>query len=175
MRQATYRKRIHRDELAGFFRSILEDGVPKERLCFLCIGTDRSTGDALGPLVGTFLAERGVRGVTGTLERPCDAANLAERLREIPPDAVVVAIDACLGLPSSVGAYQVADGPLAPGKSVGKRLPSVGDYSIAAIVNDARGRTYSVLQHTSLHVVMRMAKEIADSAAEALGTSCRGQ
>ena len=37
---------------------------------FLCIGTDRSTGDSLGPLIGYKLKERRMRNakVVGTLE-----------------------------------------------------------------------------------------------------------
>lgn len=45
---------------------------------FLCIGTDRSTGDSLGPLIGYKLKEKRLERVEvlGTLERPVHAMNL---------------------------------------------------------------------------------------------------
>ena len=55
-------------------------GVRSQPLTVVCIGTDRSTGDALGPLVGSRLTEwRSVRDrirVVGTLDEPVHAGNL---------------------------------------------------------------------------------------------------
>jgi putative sporulation protein YyaC len=157
------RLKVNGEGLAGFFRMIREQGVELEQIVFLCIGTDRSSGDALGPLAGTLLAEAGYSGVIGTLENPCDAANLAERMKEIPSGKVVIAIDACLGMHDSVGMYQVANQPLEPGKSVGKKLPPAGDYSVAAIVNALGPKQYRTLQTTSLHRVFTMAREIVSA------------
>ena len=52
---------------------------------FLCIGTDRSTGDSLGPLVGHKLRRRSLRGaaVIGTLDKPVHAMNLELYVRYI--------------------------------------------------------------------------------------------
>ncbi|GAA3402853.1 spore protease YyaC [Paenibacillus hodogayensis] len=160
------RHKVDSGNLADFFRYIRREGVGLEDLVFVCIGTDRSTGDALGPLVGTLLREAGYDQVIGTLEAPCDASNLVGRLEEIPEDKIAVAIDACLGLPSSVGLYQVSNRPLAPGKSVGRALPPVGRYSIAAIVNADGPRQYAILQNTPLYRVMTMARGIAAAVCE---------
>lgn len=156
----TFRKKIKGTELVTFFRYIHEEGFTSDQLVFVCIGTDRSTGDALGPLVGTMLEEAGYPHVLGTLSRPFDASNMFARLKEIPPGKKVIAIDACLGQPASVGFYQVSNQPLEPGKAVGTGLPCVGDFGVAAIVNVDEGNKYSILQSTSLHRVMVMAKEI---------------
>ena len=43
---------------------------------FLCIGTDRATGDALGPLVGSYLLKNGLENVYGTVDEPVHAENL---------------------------------------------------------------------------------------------------
>mgnify|MGYP000423502120 CR=1 FL=1 len=50
----------------------------KDGIMFLCIGTDRSTGDSLGPLVGHMLRSRRLKGaaVIGTLDKPVHAMNL---------------------------------------------------------------------------------------------------
>jgi putative sporulation protein YyaC len=70
----------------------------------------------------------------------------------------------------SVGLYQVSNQPILPGKSVGKELPQVGDYTIAAIVNvNVNGpKHYTILQTTSLHKVMKMANEIIVAIREAI-------
>jgi putative sporulation protein YyaC len=164
-----YWRKLKGERLADFFRAIAaEKALTAEQVAFVCIGTDRSTGDALGPLVGTMLREAGWPHVIGTLEHPCDASNLAERLEEVPPGATVVAIDACLGQPASVGLFQVSNQPLVPGKSVGKTLPVVGDYAVAAIVNADGPRQIQILQSTSLHRVMTMARQLAAAIGEAL-------
>lgn len=161
--QEFFRTRVKIDKLTDFIAYIQSEGVTSESLQFLCIGTDRSTGDAVGPLVGTMLEEAGYTDVIGTLAFPCDSSNLLDRLREIRLDRKVLAIDACLGHPSSVGQFQVSNGPLLPGKSLGKGLPSVGDYSIAAIVGIDGPKAYAVLQTTSLHRVIMMARVIANA------------
>lgn len=134
----------------------------------LCIGTDRSTGDALGPLVGTKLKDQYLHKmhVYGTLEEPVHAVNLAEKIELIThthQNPLVIAIDACLGQYSNVGSIHVADGPLKPGAGVKKELPSVGSFHITGIVNVGGFMEYFVLQNTRLFLVMRMAEVIAAS------------
>ncbi len=63
---------------------IRQQGISLDGLVFVCIGTDRSTGDAIGPLVGTLLEEAGYTRVVGTLNYPCDGSNMQQRLSEIP-------------------------------------------------------------------------------------------
>ena len=130
-------------------------------MTFLCIGTDRSSGDCLGPWIGTLLTEAGFERVIGTLEHPCDAEKLPEVIARLPEGATVLAIDACLGRPESVGAYLVSAEPLIPARSVGRPFPPLGSYSIAGIVNAAGPKPYWTLQTTSLYRVMRMAREAA--------------
>lgn len=140
------------------------------RITIVCIGTDRSTGDALGPLVGARLAETMRRDdveVVGTLDDPVHAANLHEVLRRLEerPDAgrrTIVAVDACLGKSESVGCITVKPGPLHPGAGVHKALPPVGHFHIMGIVNVGGFMEYFVLQNTRLSLVMRMARVIAD-------------
>lgn len=157
--------RVSGGELAAFFQEInrRHDG---EQIVFLCVGTDRSSGDALGPLVGSRLVELGFEYVIGTLPRPCDADNLKSMILDIPPGSVIIAIDACLGASASVGSFLISEHPLIPARAVGTVLPAVGDYSVAAVVNVNSPKPYATLQMTSLHLVMGMAKQIALAAAE---------
>jgi putative sporulation protein YyaC len=139
---------------------------------FLCIGTDRSTGDSLGPLVGTGLIKAGFDRVIGSLESPCDANTLPNKMAELADilaagEGVVIAVDAALGKRESVGKFQVTTGPLLPGASIGKKLPPAGDYGVAGIVNQSGVKKYAILQHTPLHRVMRMADTIVAAMHEA--------
>lgn len=139
----------------------------------LCIGTDRSTGDSLGPLVGTFLAEQAglPAQVFGTLDTPVHAANLQEVVDwlkvkyEVP---LVVAVDACLGRLDSVGTITVGEGPLRPGAGVNKSLPAVGNIHVTGVVNVGGFMEYFVLQNTRLNLVMKMARATASGLAEAV-------
>ena len=149
-----------------FFKEISELHKLDE-VTFLCIGTDRSTGDALGPMTGTLLEERGIPHVIGTLAAPCDADTLEKRLEQLPAHHTVIAIDACLGPKDAAGTYYVSESSLRPARSVGGNLPSVGEYSVAAVVNVNGPRPYSILQMTSLYMVMGMSRTIADAVTEA--------
>jgi putative sporulation protein YyaC len=156
------------EELISFFRSIAQL-YPVERVTFLCIGTDRSTGDALGPLTGSRLLDYGFPHVTGTLPAPCDADNLTTRISEIPADHIIIAIDACLGPPAALGCFFASDEPLQPARSIGLCFPAVGHYSLAAVVDVHGPKPYRTLQTTPLHRVIMMAGAIADAAAEGFG------
>ncbi|RHW40421.1 spore protease YyaC [Neobacillus notoginsengisoli] len=133
----------------------------------VCIGTDRSTGDSLGPLVGTFLEEMRSPSfhIYGTLDDPIHAVNLEDKLKEISKKhfhPFIIAIDACLGRFKSVGIIQVCDGPVKPGAGVNKELPEVGDMHITGIVNVSGFMEFFVLQNTRLSLVVKMAKMIAN-------------
>ncbi|WP_225229707.1 spore protease YyaC [Sporosarcina quadrami] len=137
-----------------------------ESLSFFCIGTDRSTGDALGPLTGSLLSESLLFpfSVVGTLEKPLHALNLREQLDEKlseDPSTYIVAIDACLGRSDSIGHLLFHKGPLYPGKAVGKDLPPVGDLSIKGVVNIAGFMEQAVLQSTRLHLSYEMSRVIS--------------
>lgn len=170
IREEESRKRMKADAagLVEFFAG-LAALHPAERITFLCIGTDRSTGDALGPLTGSKLTEYGFPNVVGTLPDPCDANNLVDRLAAIGPDQYIVAVDACLGPAAALGCYFVAREPLRPAQSVGISLPAVGHASLAAIVDVNGPWPYRILQTTPLHRVMVMSNKIAAAAAQGFG------
>lgn len=140
--------------------------IPKEYI-IVCVGTDRSTGDALGPLTGTYLMEKRLRHMTvyGTLQDPVHATNLKDYIQLIErqhKNAFIIAIDACLGKTSSVGQIIACEGSLKPGAALNKALPPIGDIHITGVVNISGFMEYSVLQNTRLSIVVEMAKKIAD-------------
>ncbi|MCQ1531666.1 spore protease YyaC [Lutispora saccharofermentans] len=131
----------------------------------LCIGTDRSTGDCLGPLVGHKLKDMKLKNVHiyGSLDEPVHAKNLKDYIDKLNlfPNPFVIAIDACLGKIDRVGFINVREGPLFPGAGVNKALPSVGNISITGIVNVCGFMEVMVLQNTRLSLVMNLANVIS--------------
>lgn len=136
-------------------------------IVYLCVGTDRATGDCLGPLVGTRLQALIPNiNLFGTLEKPSHAVNLLNVLEEIArlyQNPLVVAIDASLGNSNRIGYITIKPGGLKPGTALNKVLPTVGEFHISAVVNVGGYLEQMVLQNTRLHVVYMMAELIAAS------------
>lgn len=146
-------------------------------IVILCIGSDRVTGDSLGPLIGyklenfnrdNYAAFRrfGYRRLHlyGTLEYPVHAMNLKETVDDINfyhPDCPIIAIDASLGNNKYIGYITVGLGPLHPGTGVNKKLPAVGDIFITGIVGASGMLEQMVLQNTRLSTVMTLADKIS--------------
>lgn len=132
----------------------------------LCIGTDRSTGDSLGPLTGTFLSEQipSFISIYGTLSEPVHAKNLKSCVDMIYSQhkrPFIIAIDACLGKYHSIGSFIAGKGPLKPGEALKKSLPMIGDIYLNGVVNLSGFMELSVLQNTRLSIVFEMAKKLA--------------
>jgi putative sporulation protein YyaC len=136
-------------------------------IIIFCIGSDRSTGDSLGPLTGTKLKAKCLAGLSimGTLEEPVHAENLGCKLKEINNTAnkpFIIALDACLGRLESIGFITLSEGALKPGTAVKKDLPEVGEIHLTGIVNINGFMQYMVLQNTRLNTVWQMSDAICD-------------
>ena len=154
-------------EIAFFLKKcILYHPGPWSELVFLCIGSDRVTGDCLGPYIGHQLLDRlDLQDiyVYGTLKDPVHALNLekvSRMIRSIHPQSLVIAIDASLGQKKHLGYVTIADGALYPGAGVQKELPPVGDIHITGIVNIAGVLEQLTLQTTRLSTVISLADTI---------------
>lgn len=167
--------RIHMDDpyASEMLASSLGYIASNQSLVIVCVGTDRSTGDALGPLIGSKLLETKNINLTiyGSLEEPVHALNLDQTVDVVKkqhPNSLVIAIDACLGKTENVGYISLKEGPLKPGTGVNKSLPSIGDYHLIGVVNVGGLMEYFVLQNTRLSFVMKMSNVIS----KAIRLSC---
>lgn len=135
-------------------------------IVIVCIGTDRATGDCLGPLIGYKIRDMKYNNihVFGTLDEPVHAKNLNEyiRLFERYSKPFIIAVDACLGRLERIGYVNIKEGPLSPGSGVNKNLPSIGNINITGIVNVGGFMEIMILQNTRLSIVMNMANLIAN-------------
>lgn len=134
----------------------------------VCIGSDLSVGDSLGPVTGTKLKEK-LQGqnvyVYGTLAKPITAHEVKYTnnfIRSTHPDSPVIAVDAAVGAAGDIGLIKVAKRGLKPGSGANKRLCKLGDVSIMGIVAEKSLFNYSLFSSTRLNMVYKMAEIIAE-------------
>lgn len=134
----------------------------------LCIGSDLSVGDSLGPVTGTKLKQQ-LAGlncyVYGTLAKPITAHEVKyinDFLRLTHPASPIIAIDAAVGNAGDIGLIRVAGRGLRPGSGANKRLAKVGDVSVMGIIAEQSVFNYSLFSATRLNVVYKMSEIIAD-------------
>lgn len=130
----------------------------------LCIGTDKVTGDALGPMVGDFLTERFNVPcfVYGTFSYPVTALNLSAALGFIKSrheSQKLIAVDSSMGSTEQIGSVKLTYGGIRPGAASGKALPVTGDLSVTATV--AALDKPNALESVRLGLVKRLAENIA--------------
>lgn len=152
--------------------SLIRARIPEStKPVVLCIGSDRLTGDCLGPITGTRL--NNVLGnrisVYGTLEHPVHALNLREVVDKINQSHLspyIIAVDACLG--THIGSVTLSEGSITPGEGINKHLTAVGQLSITGIVASCHGNTLNNLSTARLGNVVALADIISSALAESL-------
>lgn len=149
-------------------------------LVFLCIGTDRMTGDCFGPLVGSKLQEKlehyNIFNLTiyGTLKENVCYTNIKEILKMIEtrhPNACLIVIDAALSTQEKIGNIFVQKEKMVLGKGLNKSKIEVGDISIKAVVGKnykLPNYNFSHLQNISLNVVITLADIVSEAIVEVI-------
>lgn len=134
----------------------------------LCIGSDLSVGDSLGPVTGTKLKEK-LSGcncyIYGTLSKPITAHEVKymnDFLDNTHPHSQIIAIDAAVGASGDIGLIKVAKRGLSPGSGANKKLQKVGDVSIMGIIAERSVFNYSLFSATRLNVVYKMSEIISE-------------
>lgn len=154
-------------QIEKYLSNALENILISNRaIIFLCIGTDRSCGDSLGPLIGYKLSSIKTNKfyVYGSLENPIHSLNIESTLKKIYDsfkDPFIIAIDASLGAPKNVGKIFIEKKPLYPGAALNKTLRPIGHISIIGVVNILNNSGFIILQNTRLYTVMTLADSIS--------------
>jgi putative sporulation protein YyaC len=134
----------------------------------LCIGSDLSVCDSLGPITGTKIKEK-LGGanvyVYGTLAKPITAHEVKyinDFITKTHPNSPIIAIDAAVGNFGDIGLIKIVKHGISPGSGANKKLGKVGDVSIMGIVSEKGLFNYSLFSSTRLNMVYRMADIISD-------------
>ncbi len=150
----------------GLIQATAEFNSKGKKPIIICIGSDLVLGDSLGPLVGTLLKKRKLRGyVYGTLNSPITAKEIEYAktyVKLMHPGSVIIAIDAAIGSADDVGLIKVQNHGLKPGLGVNKNLGVIGDISIIGIVAPKSVKNHSLFNLTRLNLIYKMAEKIAD-------------
>ena len=127
--------------------------LPHQEIVILCIGSDRSTGDSLGPIIGHQFRNFISPGIylLGDLNQPVHAANL---------NYCIKSMQKTFDNPFIIAMMTLGSGPLKPGLGVKKKLPEVGDLHITGIVNSSHDMESSTLQTTRLSIIFQIADAI---------------
>jgi putative sporulation protein YyaC len=132
----------------------------------VCVGSDLVLGDSLGPLIGTFLKQKGVGSyIYGTLNSPITAKEVDYArvyLKKLHPNSTVIAIDAAVGPETDVGIIKINPFGLKPGLGVNKDLSVIGDVSIVGVVASRSLKNENLFNLTRLNFVYKMATVIAN-------------
>lgn len=137
----------------------------------VCIGSDLSVGDSLGPVTGTKLKEK-LSGlnvyVYGTLSKPITAHEVKymnDFIKSTHPQSPIIAIDAAVGAAGDIGLIKISNRALKPGSGASKNLQKIGDVSIMGIVAEKSLFNYSLFSSTRLNIIYKMAEIIAEGVA----------
>lgn len=139
------KKQKMKKELVNLLRKEKRKKGENAPIVFLCIGSDRSTSDSLGPFIGSFLKKNGIQNVHGSIESPVHARNLEEEIQRIHckyPAYILIAIDVAKGSKENYGKISMFQGSLQPGAASQRGLPFVGDISIIGILRMENERLF---------------------------------
>jgi len=137
----------------------------------VCIGSDRISGDSLGPITGSMLKKKLFLPqifVLGCLEKTITAKEvnyLNNFIKETLRDRLVICVDSAVGAFSDVGAIKISDSPLIPGSGINKKLAKVGDVSIQGVVTEKGMLCKTALSEVRMNMVYKMSDIISDAIA----------
>ena len=158
-----------------FKKTVAQKG--KIEATFLCIGTDRITGDSFGPLVGSKLIDLLQKynfsniDVYGSLEENLNYESVNKIIKNINNKATIIVIDAALSNKENIGKIFVSNKKTILGKGLDKNKIEIGDISIKTVVaKDYKIPRYNfkALQNISLNGVMTLADIVAEGICEVI-------
>ncbi len=161
--------------------SYIFNKVKNEKKClegtFLCVGTDRITGDCFGPLVGSKLTQKlkdcnySNINVYGSLSQNLSYENINKVIQNIDKKSIIIVIDAALSKEENIGKIFVQKSKTVLGKGLEKNKIEIGDISIKAVVSKdykiARCN-FKALQNISLNGVMKLADIVSEGIFETI-------
>ena len=152
--------------------------MEKRETVIVCIGSDKVSGDMLGPLVGSSLREeyRLPCPVYGAIGESVNGVNLDEYLSMISKrhrGSRIIAVDAALGKRTDVGRIRLKKGGIKAGGALERKGEKVGDVGIVGVVAEERApkEVYSALLGVPFLFVEELAKRIAGLIHSALSIS----
>lgn len=142
-------------------------------LVFLCIGTDRITGDSFGPIVGYHLKKlfKDTKNVAifGDLENIVCSINIDSTINKICKDysnPFIISIDSALSKNAdNVGKLFVDKGGIVIGSSISREKFIIGDMHIKGVIAKDlfnSKKNFYLIQNTRLNMIIKMADIVSN-------------
>lgn len=145
-------------------------------LIFLCVGTDKIIGDAIGPIVGTKLekglqqndtSDRGkninIYGKIGNTLNFKNAYGLLSYMKKQYKNPFIITIDAALSENGKVGEIVVNEGKIELGNSLGRCIEWDSHINIKGVVGNYSNNpkeNIETLKNVQVHSAMTMSQNI---------------
>jgi len=132
----------------------------------VCVGTDKVSGDSLGPMVGNYLRHRyavpcPVYGVEGRTVNGVNLERYKAFLDAHYAGVPVIAVDAALGEEDEVGKIRYRVGGVQAGGALGRRNATVGHLAVLGVVGVKGEDALGTLLEVPFDLVERLADRIA--------------
>ena len=141
----------------------------------ICIGSDKVSGDMLGPLVGSSLREEYHLPcpVYGAVGESVNGINLEEYLEMISSKhkgSRIIAVDAAVGNGADIGKIRLKKGGIKAGGALDRGGDKVGDVGIVGVVAEERDPkdVYAALLGVPFALVEELAARISEMISAAL-------
>lgn len=137
-----YEQEIKNQFIEDFKEALYNMKKTKEfdKIFFICAGTDKITGDSLGPFVGSkleeYFSEKNYSNIYiyGTLDNNINHENIKNILNKIDKKTGVIIVDAALSNKQNMGNIYVLNKKTVLGKGLKKNNFKIGDISIKTVV-----------------------------------------
>lgn len=131
----------------------------------VCIGSEKVSGDALGPTVGTILIQDyGLKAyVYGTLDRSVNGVNINKFLKfidNIHSGSLIITVDAAVGEKKEIGMIKYKEEGINAGAALGHNNPVKG-IGIVGIVGENKGNIMANLLSADYNSVNKLSRKIA--------------
>lgn len=164
--------------ICDFAKKIESINGKYSELIFICVGTDRITGDCFGPIVGERLIKNLKNNqnfkIYGTLSKNVSFSSIDYYLNKIKQSSnnpYIVIIDSALSTEENIGKIFIENKKTRLGNAIGKSKKNIGDMSIRAIIGENFqniNKNMYVLQNTHLSLVISLANIVSQGILEVL-------
>lgn len=139
----------------------------------ICIGSDKISGDCVGPLTGVALREKlNIKAfVYGTTENAVHGKNLAAYLafiQSVHQNNPIIAVDACMSDCHRAGEIKVIKGGVHPQRALTRRKNPVGNLGVLAVVSKTSANPLSALMSVAIDDVEKLSNKVAFALKSAL-------
>lgn len=142
--------------------------ISNPKLTFLCVGTDRVTGDSLGPIVGSniekFINNKKINNVKviGSLEKNLNNTNIEEYTKN--PKDITIVIDSAISNTYNIGEIIVDENNIKVRQALnnGKNINSnINIKCIVAKNFENEDANFLMLQNVKLGIVLNLAEKVS--------------